>query len=135
MEEEGSENETMVKKTAKKGRRVLRKDGTSLTQLDEDLGVGFVEPAVKAQVRDLRYNSGNLYPNCIIRHMLMKLTDHPPGICGWGVRMALKGLDIRKCVFSGLASCMFTIRYISIVFCCSLFMCYHWVSLWICSCI
>ena len=24
--------------------------------------------------------------------MLIKWTDHPPGICGWGVRMALKGI-------------------------------------------
>ena len=28
--------------------------------------------SVKAQVRDLRYNSGNLYRNRIIRHMLSK---------------------------------------------------------------
>ena len=91
--------------------------------------------SVKAQVRDLRYNSGNLYPNCIIRHMLRKWTDHPSGICGWGGRMTLKGLGIRKCVSSGLASCMFTIRCISIIFCCSLFMCYYWTRLGICSCI
>ena len=85
--------------------------------------------AVKAQVRDLRYNSGNISSNRIIRHMLTKWIDHPPGICGWGVRMALKGLDIRKCVSSGLASCMFNIRCISITFCCSLFICYHWIIL------
>ena len=90
---------------------------------------------VNAQVRDLCYNSGNLYPNCIIRHMLTKWPDHPPGICRWGVRMVLKGLGIRKCVSSGLASCMFTIRCISIIFCCLLFICYHWISLRICSCI
>ena len=84
--------------------------------------------AVKPQVRDLRYNSGNLYPNCIIRHMLMKWTDHPPGLCEWGIRMALKGLGIRKCVYLGLGSCMFTIRYISIIFCYSIYMCYHWIS-------
>ena len=62
--------------------------------------------------------SGNLYPNCIIRHMLTKWTDHSAGICRWGVRTALKGLGIRKCVSSGLASYMFTIRCISIIFCC-----------------
>ena len=90
---------------------------------------------VKPQVRDLHYNSGILYPNCIIRHMLTKWTDHPPFICGWGVRMALKGLGIRKCVFSGLASCMLNIRCISITFCCLLFMYYHWISLCICSCL
>ena len=84
---------------------------------------------VKAQVRDLCYISGNLYSNCIIRHMRMKWTDHPPGICGWDVGMALKGLDIRKCMSSGLASCMFTIQYISIIFCCLLFMSYYWIKL------
>ena len=101
-----------------------------MIQGQEDLAL-----AVKAQVRDLCYNSGNLYPNCIIRHMLTKWTDHPPSICRWGVRMVLKGLGIRKCVFSELASCMFNIRCISITFCCSLFMCYHQISLRICSCI
>ena len=75
---------------------------------------------VKAQVRDLRYNSGNLYPNYIIRHMLTKWR--------WGVRMALKGLGIRSCVSSGLVSCIFTIQWISIIFCCSLFMCYYWIA-------
>ena len=84
---------------------------------------------VKAQLRDLCYNSGNLYPNRIIGHMLTKWIDQPPGICGCGVRMALKGLAIRKSVSSGLASCMFNIRYISIIFGSSLFMCYHWISL------
>ena len=75
--------------------------------IDMDLVVYW--PVVKAQVRDLHYNCGNLYLDCIIRHMVTKWTDHPPGICGWGVRMALKGLGIRKFVSSGLASCMFTI--------------------------
>ena len=88
---------------------------------------------VKAQVKDLCYNSGNLYPNCIITHMLTKWTDYLPGICRWGVRVALKGLGIKKYVFSGLAACMFTIRCISIIFYCLLFMCYHWISLRICS--
>ena len=90
---------------------------------------------VKAQVRDQRYNSGNLYPNRIIRHVLTKWIDHPPGVCGWGARMALKGLGIRKCVSSGLAPCMFNIRCISITFCCSLVMCHHRISLGICPCI
>ena len=79
--------------------------------------------------------SGNLYANCIIRHMLTKWTDQPPGICGWGFRMALTGLGIRKCVSWGVASSMFTIPCLSIIFCCSSFMCYHWISLRICSCI
>ena len=61
------------------------------------------EEDVKAQVRDLRNNSGNLCPSYIIRHMLTKWTDHPPGICGWGVKMALKGLGIRKCVSSRIS--------------------------------
>ena len=90
---------------------------------------------VKAQLRDLCYYCGNLYPNCIIRHMLIRWTDHALGICGWGVRMALKGLDIRMCMFSELASCIFTVPYISIIFSCSVFMCYDWISLGICSCI
>ena len=36
----------MVKKTAKKGKRVLRKNGTSVYQLKEEMGVGFIEPVV-----------------------------------------------------------------------------------------
>ena len=105
-----------------------------------DLVLSFVKPplllhsllvyfAVKAQVRDLRYISGNLHSNYIIRHMLMKWTDYQPGICRWGVRIVWKELGIMKCVLSGLASCMFTIRCISIMFSCSLFTCYHWMSL------
>ena len=35
---------------------------------------------IKAQVKDLCYISSNQYLNCIIRDMLMKGTDHPPGI-------------------------------------------------------
>ena len=66
--------------------------------------------SVKAQVRDLRYNSGNQYPNCIRRDMLTKRTVNPLDICGLGVRIVSKGLGIRKCVYSGLASCMFAIR-------------------------
>ena len=95
----------------------------------------FDELCVKAQVRYLCYNSSNLYPNCIIRHMLTKWTDHQPGICRQDVRTALKGLGIRNCVSLGLASCMFTIRCISIIFYCLLFMCYYCISLGILSCI
>ena len=58
---------------------------------------------VKAQVRDLRYDSGNFYPNQIIRHMLTKWTDHPLGMGEWGVRMALKGFGISKFVYLALA--------------------------------
>ena len=47
---------------------------------------------VKAQVRDLDYNSSNLYSNYIIRHVLTKWTEYSLGICGWGIRMVLKGL-------------------------------------------
>ena len=55
---------------------------------------------VKAQVRDLRYNSGNLYPNCIIRHMLTKWTNYPQGIYGWGVTIVLKEIRYNEvCVF------------------------------------
>ena len=84
---------------------------------------------VKAQIRDLCYISSNLYPNCIIRHMLKKWTDYPAGICGWHIRMMLNGLEIRKCVSSGLALCMFTIRCISIILGCLLFMSYYWRKL------
>ena len=94
-----------------------------------------VYSTVKAQVKDLYYTRGNLYPNYIIRHMLTKYTDHPPPICRWGVRMSLKGLDIRKSVSLGLASCMIAVPCITIIFCCLLFMCYHWISLRIYSCI
>ena len=90
---------------------------------------------VEAQVIDLHYNSSNLCSNCIIGHMLTKSTDHPSGICGWGVSMLLKGFGIRKCMSSGLASCMFPIPCFSIIFCPSLFLCYHRISLGICSCI
>ena len=42
--------------------------------------------------------------------------------------MVLTGLGIRKCMSSGLASCMFTIRCVSILFCCSSRMYYHWIA-------
>ena len=83
----------------------------------------------EAEVKDLRCNSSNLYANCIMRHVLTKWTDYPPGICGWGLRMAVKGLGIRKFVSSGVTTCMFTIRCISIIFSFSVFICYHWISL------
>ena len=41
--------------------------------------------------------------------MLTKWTDHLPGICRWGIGTTFQGLGIRKCVYSELASCMFTI--------------------------
>ena len=84
---------------------------------------------VKAQVRDLRYNSGNLYSNCIIRHMLTKWTDNPVGICEWSIRMACKGLGTSKYVSLGLVTCMFTVYCISIIFYCLLFVSYYWIAL------
>ena len=84
--------------------------------------------SVKAQERDLYYNKVNLYLNCIMRYILMKWTAHPPGICRWGVRMALKELGIRNWVSSGLPLYMLTIRCISIIFCCSLFTCYYRIA-------
>ena len=46
IEEEGLENETIAKKTARKGKKVLRKHRTSLLQLEKPLGIGFIKPAV-----------------------------------------------------------------------------------------
>ena len=40
---------------------------------------GFLN-TIKAHVRELYYISGNLYPNSIVRHMLMKWTDYLLGI-------------------------------------------------------
>ena len=45
-EKEGLDNETIANKTVRKGKRVLRKDGISLSQLVGELGVRFVETAV-----------------------------------------------------------------------------------------
>ena len=42
--------------------------------------------------------------------------------------MVLYGLEITKYVSLQLATCMFTIRCISTIFCCLLFMCYHWIA-------
>ena len=55
-EEKGSDNETIVRKTAKKEKRVLRNDGTSLSQLEEEMGIGFVEPAVTRTFGEVRTN-------------------------------------------------------------------------------
>ena len=55
-EEEGLDNETMKKKTANKRKRVLRKDGVSLLQLEEDLGMGFVEPGVPRPFEEVKSN-------------------------------------------------------------------------------
>ena len=55
---------------------------------------------LKAQVRDLYYNSSNLYPNYIIRHILTMWTDHLPGMCRWSIRLALKWIrHIEEYVF------------------------------------
>ena len=54
--EEGSDNETIVKKTVKKGKRVLRKDGTSLSQLEEEVGLEYVELAVPRPFEEVRTN-------------------------------------------------------------------------------
>ena len=54
---------------------------------------------IKAQVSDLQYNSGNLYSNCIMRHIRTKWTNHPPGISRLGIKMVLKVLGIRKCLY------------------------------------
>ena len=55
-EGDGSDNETMAKKMARKGKRVLRKDGTSLSQLEEELGLGFIELAVPRPFEKVKTN-------------------------------------------------------------------------------
>ena len=55
-EEEGSDNETMAQKTVRKEKRVLRKDGTIVCQLKEELGLGFVEPAVPRPFEEVKTN-------------------------------------------------------------------------------
>lgn len=42
-EEEGSDNETMGKETAKKGKRVLSKHSMSLSQMEKEMGIRFIE--------------------------------------------------------------------------------------------
>ena len=103
--------------------------------LDSEHLLGPALLTVQAPVRDLRNISSDPYSNQMIRHVRRKQTDHLPGICRWDIMMMLKALVIRKCVSSGLASYMFIIRCISITFCSWLLMCYHWISLRICSCI
>ena len=56
IEEEGLNNETMAKKTAKKRKRILRKDRTSLSQLEEELGMEFVELAVPRTFEEVKTN-------------------------------------------------------------------------------
>ena len=46
IEEEVLDNETMTKKTARKGKKVRRKDGTSLSQLEGELEIRCIELAV-----------------------------------------------------------------------------------------
>ena len=55
-EEEGSDNETMAKKTARKGKKILRKDGTSLLQLEEELGPRYMELAVPRPFEEVKTN-------------------------------------------------------------------------------
>ena len=56
IEEEGSENVIVTMKTAKKEKRVLRKDGVSLSQLKDDLGLGIVVPAVLRLYKEVKAN-------------------------------------------------------------------------------
>ena len=53
-EEEGSDNETMARKTAKKWKKVLRQNGRSLSQLEEDLEMGFLELVVPRQFEEVK---------------------------------------------------------------------------------
>ena len=62
VEEEESYNEIMAKKTAKKGKRVLKKDGMSLSQLREELGLGFVKPAVLKPFEKVKVNVFGVAP-------------------------------------------------------------------------
>ena len=55
-EEGGLDNETMAKKMAKKGKRVLKKDGTSLAQMEEELGLEFIEPVVPRLLEEVKSN-------------------------------------------------------------------------------
>lgn len=50
------DNETMAKKMAKKGKRVLKKDGTSLAQMEEELGLEFIEPVVPRLLEEVKSN-------------------------------------------------------------------------------
>ena len=55
-EEDGSNNETIAKKTARKGKKVLRKDRTSLSQMEEELRLGFMKPAVPRPFEEVKTN-------------------------------------------------------------------------------
>lgn len=55
-EEEGLENEMIEKKTAKKGKRVLRKDCITISQLEEELGMAFIEPALSRHFEKVKTN-------------------------------------------------------------------------------
>ena len=46
----------MAKKMVRKGKRVLRKDGTSLSQLEKQLGMDYVEPAVPRAFEEVKTN-------------------------------------------------------------------------------
>ena len=50
------DKETMARKTAKKGKRVLRKNGTSLSQVEEQMRIGFVEPAISRRFEEVKTN-------------------------------------------------------------------------------
>ena len=55
-EEEGSDNKVMAKKTARKGKRVLKKNSTRLSQLEEEMELGFIEPAVPIPFKEVKEN-------------------------------------------------------------------------------
>ena len=61
-EEEGSDNEVIAKKTAKKEKRVVRKDRTSLSQLEEEMEVGFIELAVPRLFEEVKTNISKTAP-------------------------------------------------------------------------
>ena len=68
-EEEGSDNEARVRRTAKKGKIVLRKDRVGLSQLEEDLVVGFIEPAVLRPFKEVKTNIfGTAPPSWKLNH-------------------------------------------------------------------
>ena len=53
-EEKGSDNETMARKIAKKGKSLQKKDEISLSQLKEYLGMGFVELVVPIPFEEVK---------------------------------------------------------------------------------
>ena len=56
IEEEELGNKTIAKKTARKGKKVLRKDGTRLSQLEEELSLGFMELVVPRPFKEVKTN-------------------------------------------------------------------------------